>query len=184
MGASTSSLVSRRDKSTVFKPKREPLDFLGTDFWSWYSNWNVMSGFSVCVPLLSVQRWPLSVHLVKGLSAAGVEVRERGEQQSSGCIWRVFVSECMWTVGVRCSWWETRGGRDGVYAAATLIQDPHQKITFSPFLNQPKTQYHWTSLRKTLTSVPDPFVLTGWKPLVVVVCFCHVHNQCGCVNTL
>lgn len=55
--------------------------------------------FFFFAPPLSVD--PLSVHPVKGLSAAGVEPQSGGERRSSGCISRVFVSEyvraCGWT---------------------------------------------------------------------------------------
>lgn len=86
---------------------------------------------TVCVPLLSVQRWPLSVHLVKGLSAAGVEAQSEGSSRvqtaSEECL---SLSACgrsgCAAAGERRER-DMRGGRDGVYAAVTLIGDTRQK---------------------------------------------------------
>lgn len=85
--------------------------------------------------------------------------REWGEQQSSGCISRVFVSECAWTVGFGAAGEGQKGGRDGVYAAATLIQVSHQKSP--PSLLNWQQKHGWT-VRKTLVPTPD-FVHMGYK---------------------
>lgn len=94
----------------------------------------------VFAPPLGVD--PLSVHPVKGLSAAGVEPQSGGERRSSGSISRVFVSECVRADGPGCGAagaGRRGGGGDGVYAAAASDASlPSKKITFSPFINWPK----------------------------------------------
>lgn len=96
---------------------------------------------------------PLSVHPRERFECSWCRCREWGEQQSSGCISRVFVSECTRTVGCGAAGEERKRGRDGVYAAATLIQVSHQKSPYS-LLNWPKAQRCWTPVRKTLVSAP------------------------------
>lgn len=99
---------------------RDPLDFFGGGGESmcvWGRSLNQILGAKgdvwLCVfaPPLGVD--PLSVHPVKGLSAAGVEPQSGGERRSSGCISRVFVSECVRAdgPGVWCSWRRATGRR-------------------------------------------------------------------------
>lgn len=80
---------------------------------------------------------------------------------------------------------EARGGRDGVYAAATLIQDSssHHLLPFKSAKNTSR----WTS-QKTLIYRARPFVHMGWKlpstrrSHVVISFTCP--NQRKCVNIL
>lgn len=143
--------------------------------------WWLAYCLSVC-HYFSVERWPLSVHLVKGLSAAGVEVeRARGAAEfrlhlKSVCLW-VHVDGRGAVQLVREERERREGGRDGVYAAATLIQDSHHRITFSP-LNQPKTPWRWTSHRKCWFLVPG--LLCAWAGnywmLIVVMSLFLLHS--------
>lgn len=79
---------------------------------------------------LGVRRRPLSVHPVKGLSAAGGGVESEGSSRVHTAP-QECLSECAPTVGCGAAGEGRRRGRDGVYAAATLIQVSHQKSPFS-----------------------------------------------------
>lgn len=84
---------------------------------------------------LGVRHGPLSVHPVKGLSAAGVGVESEGSSRvqaaSQECL-------CLSAHGRSGVGQLARGqrGRDGVYAAATFMQFSHQKSP-SSLLNWP-----------------------------------------------
>ena len=106
--------------------------------------------------------WPLSVHLVEGLSAAGMEVESWGAAQFRQHL-RVHAADCLaaGAAGGRRGL-EPRGGRDRVHAAATLILDCHQKSPFHPPppLNRSKKYYNARISRAKGVFVSKPHHVT------------------------
>lgn len=98
------------------------------------------------------------------------------EQQSSRCISRVFVSECAPTVGCGAAGEGRKRGRDGVYAAATLIQVSHQKSPFSFKLAQSTVVLD--SCQRTPDPLPDffffLFTMGGEKKCFQQQIFLHI----------
>lgn len=113
----------------MFKSQREPSDFFGSVVWTpiFKAKGDVWS--RVCFRsqrlVLSVDLWVFT--LWRGLSAAGVEVESEWSRRVQAASQECLSLSALRTVGVWCSWWGTRGGRDGVYAAAVLMQDSHPK---------------------------------------------------------
>lgn len=110
----------------------------GNIVWSWHLNWMWWMAYCLCVPLLSVQRWPLSVHLVKGLSAAGVEAESEGSSRV-----RTSTKECLWVhVDGRGALQLARDEGRQTWSLCSCHIDPRlsSKITFFS-LGLPKTSY-------------------------------------------
>lgn len=147
-----------------------------------------MAGLLSMWHCFSVQCWPLSVHLVKGLSAAGVEVESEGSTRvqaaSEECL---SLSACGQS---GCSWWEKRARGEGrprwslcSCHVDTRLSSSHHLLPFKSAKNTSR----WTS-QKTLIYRARPFVHMGWKlpstrrSHVVISFTCP--NQRKCVNIL